>query len=202
MKPADVLAEFDAKNGKHVILRHMRNADLDRLLRFANRIAKEKKVNRGLGIVSFDRRLTRDDERRFLREVVEGRTTRAVLSVAAFADGAMVGYCDVRRRSSADVRHSGVFGIVIQEGFRHQGLGSRMMEEVLDEARAAGVWLVELTAFAGNAAAISLYEKMGFTLAGTVPNKYQRDGKLHDEVLMFADLRGTDKSPSARRRES
>jgi hypothetical protein len=42
------------------------------MLKFANALVKEKKTNRDLGIVSFDRRLTKKEEREFLEELIKG----------------------------------------------------------------------------------------------------------------------------------
>jgi RimJ/RimL family protein N-acetyltransferase len=202
LKPGETVAEFEAKDGRHVVLRVLKKGDLDELVRFANRVAIEKRTNRDLGIVSFDGRMTRKDEKEFLDGVIEGLKKGGVLSIAAFVDGEMVGHCDVRRRRPRDLHHTGVFGIVIHEGYRNLGIGGRMMTAILREAARTGVWLVELTVFARNEAAIHLYEKMGFKRVGVVPRKIQRDGRLFDEMVMFADLRGSDKSPSKGRGKS
>jgi ribosomal protein S18 acetylase RimI-like enzyme len=197
-----VAAEFDFGDGRHVVLRSMKRGDLDRLVAFANKVVKDKKANRELGIVGFDSRITRRKEGEFLKGTLDGMKTNDVLSLAAFVDGELVGHCDIRRRKPRDFHHSGVLGVVILEGFRNLGLGRRMMTKILEEARRAGVWLVELTVFATNGPAIHLYGSMGFRRVGVVPGKFLRDGRLYDEVVMFADLRGSDKSPSTGRRES
>lgn len=193
------MAEFVAKDGARVALRAPKMSDLDAFTRFANRIAKEKRVNRELGVVSFDRRVTRKGEGEFLKATVEGLRRGEVLSVAAFVDGEVVGHCDVRRRKPKDFHHAGVLGIVIQDGFRDRGVGRRMMGAVMDRSRKAGVWLLELTVFATNGRAIHLYEELGFERLGSVPDKILRDGRYVDEVIMAADLRGSAKSPSGGR---
>ncbi len=175
-------------------MRALRTVDLDAALKFANTLVKEKKTNRDLGIVSMDKRLTRKDEKEFLKVVVQGLKEGEIVSLGAFVEGKMVGHCDVRRRKSQDFRHAGALGIVILESYRGVGVGERLMTEVLREARKRGVWLVELTVFSINEMGIHLYEKMGFKKVGVVPNKFLRDGRHLDEVIMYADLRGSDKS--------
>ncbi len=189
MKPGTVVAEFRTSDDRKVVLRTLRRNDIDAMLKFANALVREKKTNRDLGIISFDRWLTKKEEGRFLRMVIDGVKRKNVVSLAAFADGKMVGHCDLRRRLPRDVRHSGVFGIVILDGYRGVGIGERMMGEALREARRVGIWLVELTVFAANARAIHLYEKLGFSRVGVVPGKMLRDGRHLDEVVMYADLR-------------
>ncbi len=194
MKPGDVLAESESRDGRHVALRALADKDLDELVRFANTLVKERKTNRDLGIISLDRRVTRAGEEEFLRKVVEGVTRREAVSVAAFVGGRLVGNCEVTRRRPYDIRHTGLLGIAILDGYRGVGLGEMMVRKALQEARRIGVWLVELQVFANNSAAIHLYEKTGFQRVGVVPNKMRRRGRLMDEVRMYADLRGIDKS--------
>jgi len=202
LKPGELVEEFESKDGRHVVLRALKRSDLDELLRFANKLVREKSRNRELGVVSFDRRISRGDEKEFLDGVIAGLQRKESLSVAAFVDGVMVGNCDIRRRKPRDFHHSAVFGIVILDGFRNLGIGERMMSAILREAKRLGVWLIELSVFSINEGAIHLYEKMGFRRVGTVPNKFLRDGKFFDEMVMFADLRGSDKSSSPGRARS
>lgn len=113
----------------------------------------------------------------------------------------MVGNCDIHRREPADVRHTGVLGIVVREDFRGIGIGERLMHETLRRSQSIGVELVELQVFATNKAALHLHEKAGFRTVWVVPNKMKRGDRCFDEITMFADVRGIDKSTSARRRK-
>ena len=201
MKPKETAAEFDA-GGSRCVLRGLQSSDLDGAIAFANGFVREKKSNRDLGLVGFDQRVTRAKEGKWLRGIVDAVKKREAVSVAAFVGGKMVGHCDVRRRGSADERHAGVLGIAVLDGYRGVGIGRNLMAEALRRARGIGLELVELQVFANNEAAMALYGKMGFKKAGVIPNKIRRGRRRLDEVAMYADLRGTDKSPSARRGES
>lgn len=198
MRPGKVLAKFTVPDGREVTLRSLAETDLPALLKFANAMVKEKKTNVGLGVTSFDSRITAEEESKFLGGVLSGLRKNEVVSVAAFVDGQVVGNCHVSRRGPADIRHTGTLGIAILEGYRGIGVGSAMVRTALEEAAKIGVWLVELTAFADNHAALHLYEKSGFRKVGIVPAKIQRRGRLMDEISMYADLRGTDKSTGRR----
>ena len=196
------IREFEAKDGRRVVLRPLRMRDINASLLFANTLVKEKRSSPEMGVVSFAKKVTRKEEMRFLRTVVRGTAEREFVNVAAFAGEKLVGMCDVRRRKAKDEHHSGVLGIVILEGYRGVGIGEKMMGEALSEARALGIWLVELTVFAINLTAIHLYEKMGFRRVGTIPEKIVRGERHFDEVTMYADLRGSDISSKRRRRGS
>jgi putative acetyltransferase len=204
MKAGRVYATFTARDGRRVVLRALRRTDLDGLLKFANAIVKERRTNLELGIVSLDKRVTRSDEKKFLERILLGVRRKEVVSVAAFVGERVVGNCDISRRRLTDVRHTGLFGIVILDGYRGIGIGQMMIKTALEEALRGGVWLVELEVFAINEAAIHVYEKLGFKRAGVVPGKMLRNGRLLDEIHMYVDLRkraapGMDARPRAAR---
>lgn len=188
MKGPSVYSVFNTKDGRSITLRPLRRRDIDALLLFANAIAREKKRNRSLGIVSMDRRMTRKDEKRFLNRTLKGLAEGNVVSVAAFDGDRMVGNCDIFRRTLQDVRHTGVLGIVIVEGYRGVGLGEAMIGTALSQASKIGAWAIELEVFATNAHARHMYEKLGFATAGVVPKKMQRDGMFIDSVQMYLHL--------------
>jgi RimJ/RimL family protein N-acetyltransferase len=189
LKRSTSVTEFVTKDGRLCALRPPTARDLDGFTRFANAFVREKRNNPDLGLVSFDRRLTRKQEGRWLREVIRGVARKEVVSMAAFVGGRVVGHCAINRRKFREDRHAGVFGIAILDGFRGVGIGEKMVGAALDEARRIGIQLVELDVFSTNAAAIRLYEKMGFEKAGTIPDKIFRRGRYYDEDVMFLDLR-------------
>lgn len=204
MKPGRIYATFTARDGRRVVLRALRKTDLDGLLKFANAIVKERGTNLQLGIVSLNKRVRRSDEREFLERTLLGIRRKEVVSVAAFVGDRVVGNCDISRRSLAEVRHTGLFGIVILEGYRGIGIGQMMVKTALEEALRSGVWLVELGVFVINEVAIHVYEKLGFKRVGVVPGKMLRNGRLLDEIHMYVDLRrraapGTDVQPGTAR---
>jgi ribosomal protein S18 acetylase RimI-like enzyme len=185
-----------------VVLRNLANSDVEAMLKFANLLVREKRKNREIGVASFDRRLTRKEETEFVRASADLARKKQGVSTVALVGGRVVGECSLRRRGPSDLRHTGVLGIVVLDGFRGMGIGEALMKEVLRKARRIGVWLVELEVVSGNAPAVHLYEKMGFRKVGVIPNKLLRDGKNKDMVVMYADLRGSDISGKNRRRKS
>jgi ribosomal protein S18 acetylase RimI-like enzyme len=194
--------EFQSRDGRWVVLRPLKRNDVQAMIRFANTLSREKKANPNLAITSLDKRVTEEDERKSLNRIIAGRRTEDEISLGAFHGDRMVGHCHVSRRKQQDVRHTGVYGISVIEGYRGVGIGTRLTEEVLREASRMGLWLIELEVMGMNKAAIGLYEKIGFRKAGIIPNKVLRKGRHIDIVVMYADLRGTDKFPPQRRRES
>ena len=82
-------------------------------------------------------------------------------------------------------RHSGGIGIMIHKDYQNMGVGTALMEALLD---VADNWLmlirVELTVFEDNKKAIHLYEKFGFEKEGLKRLAGIRNGKYENEYLM------------------
>lgn len=82
-------------------------------------------------------------------------------------------------------RHVGKFGIMVSNEFQGVGVGSRLMDEILD---LADNWLMlprmELEVYADNEGAIRLYESFGFVKEGVKKFASIKEGRYEDEVIM------------------
>ena len=80
----------------------------------------------------------------------------------------------------------------VKAGLRGRGIGRALVLDSLESARALGFRGLQFNAVvAENAAAIALYEQLGFVRLGTVPGGYRRaDGRYVDTYVYFHDLRG------------
>jgi ribosomal protein S18 acetylase RimI-like enzyme len=118
------------------------------------------------------------------------RTRRLVLDslkdggvhLVALVDQEVVGWCDLRLKSAATLRHSAVLGMGVVAEYRHQGLGRRLLVETL--ARALNLRRIELIVRTDNTAAISLYRSCGFEVEGTCRSYLRHEGREYDALLM------------------
>jgi RimJ/RimL family protein N-acetyltransferase len=112
----------------------------------------------------------------------------------AFDDeGVLVGAAGLSFGDRERERHkSTLFGMSVMASARRAGFGRRLVQAVLDHARAHdGLRLVQLTVTEGNAAAQTLYERCGFQVFGIEPLAMAFDGALLAKVHMWCDLGGT-----------
>ncbi len=134
-------------------------------------------------------------ERRYLAMLEApsySRTRRLVLDslqagavhVVAVADGAVIGWCDLRRKAAPTQRHSAVLGMGVIATCRGQGIGSRMLATTLELALARGIQRAELIVRSDNAAAIQLYRRFGFVDEGICRHYLRVDGVDYDALLM------------------
>jgi putative acetyltransferase len=86
-------------------------------------------------------------------------------------------------------QHVASIGMGVDDAHQGQGIGSRLMEALLDLAdNWYNIARVELTVYADNARAIHLYRKYGFVDEGLHRNYAFREGEFVD-VLSMARLR-------------
>ena len=102
-------------------------------------------------------------------------------------DGKIVGWCDIAGMTRPGTVHCGVLGMGLLPDWRGRGLGRRLMQAALAQATAIGLERVQLEVYADNAAAIALYEKLGFVLEGKRHRARKLDG-VYTDVWMMARL--------------
>jgi ribosomal protein S18 acetylase RimI-like enzyme len=100
------------------------------------------------------------------------------------ADDRVVGWCDLRPKAAAALRHTAVLGMGIVAAYRGQGIGSRLLATALELAAERGIRRSELIVRSDNAPAIGLYRRFGFVAEGTCRNYMCVDGVDYDALLM------------------
>jgi acetyltransferase len=80
--------------------------------------------------------------------------------------------------------------VLVHRRARRRGIATQLMQCLEDEARRSGFRLLTLDAKRGEAAE-SLYRKLGWTHAGTIPRfALDPDGTPHDAVIFYRELPG------------
>lgn len=82
--------------------------------------------------------------------------------------GKVVGFAALSPTSSKP-HYSGVaeVSVYVDEARLHCGIGTALLNRLIEEADAAGIWTLYSSIFAENAASIALHKKCGFRLIGT-----------------------------------
>ena len=125
-----------------------------------------------------------DTARRCRRMAAEVEAADVVVLVAE-AEGKPVGQLglELARYGVADL------GMLVAAGWRGRGVGTALMAEAVERARAAGAHKIALQVWPHNTAAIALYERFGFQREGYLRRHYRRrSGELWDAVVMGLPL--------------
>lgn len=159
-----------------------RSAELAALLRDA--------VGRGASI-GFMLPLTETEVADYWRQVgTEVASGRKILLAARAAGGRICGSAQLALEPRANGRHRAeVQKLMVAAAQRRQGIGAALMARVEAEARAHGRALLFLDTSTGAGGAVEFYERLGYTLAGSIPDyAADPDGRLVPNAIFYKKL--------------
>ena len=106
-------------------------------------------------------------------------------SLVAVENDKIIGQIGFEVNSNPRRKHVANFGMVVAESCRGKGVGSSLLEAMLDVCeRWLAVRRIELEVYTENRSAIRLYEKYGFCIEGTAREYAFRDGAFADVHFM------------------
>lgn len=103
-------------------------------------------------------------------------------------DGDVVSVGSIQGFGRPRIAHRGSVAISVGKAHWGQGIGTRMLQALLDFSREAGLEILELEVRSDNASAIRLYEKLGFRKFGTYPGFFRIRGQYYDADYMTLKL--------------
>ncbi|MGB9989388.1 GNAT family N-acetyltransferase [Massilia sp. SM-13] len=115
----------------------------------------------------------------------------SVQSYAALADGELVGMYKINSNLPGRASHVGSATYLVRPDMQGKGIGGAMLRDSLERAAAAGFRAMQFNfVVSTNQAAVALYEKHGFRIAGTLPGAFQHKALGYvDAYVMFRSLR-------------
>jgi GNAT superfamily N-acetyltransferase len=110
--------------------------------------------------------------------------------IVAEVDGVVAGYVQLHQAIPLP-SHEHVLeinGLAVDPIRQGLGIGGRLVEEAVQEARRRGALKLSLRVLAPNTGARRVYESCGFTVEGVLHGEFLLDGRLVDDVLMARQL--------------
>ncbi|MFJ7676547.1 GNAT family N-acetyltransferase [Peribacillus sp. NPDC097206] len=108
--------------------------------------------------------------------------------LVAESEGEVVGWIVFEMaKNRMRLSHTGTFGMMIRKGYREMGIGSMLLQALLDWAESNPfIEKVSLGVFASNHGAITLYKKMGFIEEGRKVKEFKMsENEYVDDILMY-----------------
>ena len=99
--------------------------------------------------------------------------------IVTITDGIIVGYCGYW--GIAGEGH--IYNVAVKESHRGQGIGYRMLDYLITQARSRGITSLTLEVRQSNEPAIQLYKKLGFIEAGIRKEFYSNPSE--DAIIMW-----------------
>ena len=163
-----------------LLIREAEVEDAAALVSFLNRVSVETDFTSldGDGIL-----LTSEEMAIFLNKQASWDNQ---ITLLAFLNDKIAGIVNITADQRKRVRHIGDLFIVIGKKYWNNGLGSFLLEEVVEWAQASGILRrLQLTAQTRNQAAVHLYQKHGFVIEGRQERgAYIEEGDFIDVYLM------------------
>ncbi|MFD2056242.1 GNAT family N-acetyltransferase [Mesorhizobium calcicola] len=164
----------DSSDIETVAIAPITAGDVESFHRALDLVARERKY------LSFLEAPPLDQTRRFVLD----RIGKGEPGFVAVVRGEVVGWCDISRHDRLIHGHRGSLGMAVVPSYRGRGLGLRLINATLAQARKAGFVRVELSVHSDNARAISLYDKVGFVREGVQRDAVCIDGEYLDTIVM------------------
>jgi putative acetyltransferase len=155
---------------------------VDDLFELHNELIEEE------AMIGSDSKRTREQQvERHAETMKDVESGRAVVVIAE-SEGKVVGRSNARKRSGR-LRHTAGLGVFVRKMFRGQGIGSEMMRELENQARAVGVEILYLEVY-DISPAMRLYERLGYREYGRLPGGIKYRGEYVDQVSMYKRITG------------
>lgn len=111
------------------------------------------------------------------------------LYLVGLLDGQIVSTLSFTGGHRPRLRHAGEFGLSVRRAYWGLGIGSRMLDALLDWARETQIITkVDLRVRTDNQRAIALYRRKGFAIEGTIHKQILLDGTYYDHHWMGLEL--------------
>jgi len=178
LEKGKILKNFNAKDGRSVILRTLRWEDLDDFLKLINSLVEEKAQ------ILITQKFTREAEAEWLRKVLARLERDEQFFLVAEVDKKAIALSDFQIKDGDKEQLVGEIGIIVRNGYRDLGIGTEILKTLLEEAAFFGLKAVTLRPSATNERAIHIYKKVGFVVSCIIPQKHFREGRFIDEVVM------------------
>jgi len=171
------------RNGRVLVIREAAVEDARAVLDYVEGISGESDFL-SFGPGEFE--LTEAEEEGFLRKC---RDSDNQLYILGLIDDTVVSTLNFSAGRRPRVRHSGEFGMSVRKKYWGLGIGSLMLDTLVDWARENEiVKKINLRVRTDNQRAIHLYKRKGFVREGTTRKEILLDGKYYDHHWMGLEL--------------
>ena len=122
-----------------------------------------------------------DREARFIERFSKSKND---IMLVALDGEKIVGNAVVECNKILRFSHRAEISITVLKDYWGQGIGSRLMELMIDFAKTVGIEILYLEARADNTRAINLYKQYGFSELGIYERFFKIGSSYHDAILM------------------
>lgn len=185
MEAVESLFHFNTRKGKIIFLRYPKISDLQIMKDYINTLSQERTYIRMQGEI-----ITDEDEEKYLTEALETIDDKTSVHLLAFHEDQLVGIAAIALKDRIE-SHVGVLGLSVAKDFRGEGIGTKLLECVIEQSviNMPKLAIVSLEVYSENETAIQIYKNLGFVNYGRLPKSVNFRGRYIDQCYMYRNVR-------------
>lgn len=111
-------------------------------------------------------------------------TSETNLMLVVEVDDQIIGMGNLATFGSSKQAHVAEIGLSLIQEYWGYGIGSLLMEDLLDFGRQVGLKVITLEVVKDNQRAVKLYERFGFEIVGTLKQRLKHNCTYYDSYVM------------------
>ncbi|MGU8588714.1 GNAT family N-acetyltransferase [Clostridium perfringens] len=125
----------------------------------------------------------KDEEEELIKEKIINRGKNQYWYVAE-ENGKVIGLGILMNHGNLRKKHVGVIILMVNSDYQNKGIGSLLMDKLINLSESLNIIRLELCVFRDNYKAINLYKKFGFKEEGIKVKSALKNGEYIDEIMM------------------
>lgn len=125
----------------------------------------------------------KDEEEESIKEKIINMGKNQYWYVAE-ENGKVIGLGILMNHGNLRKKHVGVITLMVNSDYQNKGVGSLLMDKLINLSESLNVIRLELCVFRDNYKAINLYKKFGFKEEGIKVKSALKNGEYADEIMM------------------
>jgi putative acetyltransferase len=168
---------FTAENGKKIKLRPEKSCDTEMLWKMFSTLSKESVSNL---LPPFTRKRVES----WTSNINYSEVLAIVAVIEEKGEQRIIGDASLKFNPQEVVKHKAELGITVHDDYQDMGIGTVLLNHMIDVARMKGLKKVWLQVSSNNTRAIYLYKKAGFEIEGKLSKESYVNGKYRNEYRM------------------
>ncbi|MHA1712434.1 MAG: GNAT family N-acetyltransferase [Candidatus Ranarchaeia archaeon] len=166
---------FKLKNNIPILIREGIQADINQVWELFNLVVRERKYLPTIYPI-----YVAQERASWFYEMQRPRN----LLLVALDKERIIGYLTLEEKPDDASKHVCTLGVLIHPYYRKQGLGAKLIELAIKQAKNREYEKIVLSVFHTNEAAIQLYKNAGFKVVGRMKKQFKLNDEYIDEILM------------------
>ena len=176
--PSEWETELTTKSGMKVVFRPEHPGDTEMLWEMLSTLSKES-------ISNLLPPFTRERVESWIRDINYNKVLAIVAFITDKNKQRIMGSVSLKFNPQEALKHRAELGLTVHNDYQHRGIGTAMLQHILDVARMKKLSKIYLHVSKDNDRVIHVYNKAGFNIEGKLCKESCINGKYRDEYTIL-----------------